>query len=109
MSGERVDPFAGLSKFKPKGELDESQPKADKADIEKISKDNDFPSREARAEKPQKRQRFNSTEPKKQLNIKVSETCHDRFYEMAQSRGIRVLGDLISEALDALEEKTRKS
>lgn len=100
---KRVDPFASLSldSFKPKGE---SPRDMDEEVIEKIAKDNNFPSREPQEVKPAKRGRYNSGEPKKQLNIKVTEACHQRFYDMAEKRGIRVLGDLISLALDALEE-----
>ncbi|AVB23419.1 MULTISPECIES: hypothetical protein [Pseudomonas syringae group] len=102
MTDKRIDPFANLGNFKPKGE--EQRP-ADVEVIEKISKDNNFPSRAAPEAKPVKRARFNSSSPKKQLNIKVTKPCHDRFYEMAERRGIRVLGDLVSLALDALEER----
>lgn len=102
MTDKRIDPFANLGSFKPKGE--EQRP-ADIEVIEKISKDNNFPSRAAPEVKPGKRARFNSGTPKKQLNIKVTEACHDRFYEMAEARGIRVLGDLVNLALDALEER----
>lgn len=103
MTEDRVDPFANISlgSFKPKSE---TQRPADNEVIEKISKDNNFPSRAPHEEKPLKRGRFNSGVPKKQLNIKVTEDCYDRFYEMAESRGIRVLGDLMSLALDALEK-----
>ena len=103
MTEDRVDPFANISlgSFKPKSEI---QRPADNEVIEKISKDNNFPSRAPHQEKPLKRGRFNSGVPKKQLNIKVTEDCYDRFYEMAESRGIRVLGDLMCLALDALEK-----
>lgn len=103
---KRVDPFANLGNFKPKSE--DQQP-ADTEVIEKISKDNNFPSREPVETKVAKRGRFNSGEPKKQLNIKVTETCHQRFYEKAESRGIKVLGDLIILALDALDAQERES
>ena len=102
---DRIDPFLniGLDTFKPKGQ---DQRPADQEVIEKISKDNNFPSREApRVDETAKRRRFNSATPKKQLNIKVTESCHDRFYAMAEARGIRVLGDLMDLALDALDEK----
>jgi hypothetical protein len=102
MTEDRVDPFANISlgNFKPKSDM---QRPADTEVIEKISKDNNFPSRAPQEAKPSKRARFNSGVPKKQLNIKVTEACYDRFYEMAESRGIRVLGDLMTMALDALE------
>ncbi|WP_375122171.1 stability/partitioning determinant [Pseudomonas sp. LW8] len=98
---ERVDPFASLSQFKPK--TANTQPVADAADIEKISKDNGFPSREAQpvSVPSGKRARHKSAEPRVQLNIKVTQACHERFYDMAEERNVR-LGDLLSAALDAL-------
>lgn len=99
---ERVDAFANLDKFKPKAT---SRPTANNEDIEKISKDNGFPSREAHPPAAQKRPRFNSGESKRQLNIKVTESSFQRFYELAEKRGIRVLGDLFEQAITALEEK----
>lgn len=104
MTDTRVDPFSNLGNFKPKGE---SQRQPDTAVIEKISKDNGFPSREAPETKPPKRARFNSSQPKTQFNIKVTEECKERFYQMAESRGIKVLGDLMDLALDALEAADR--
>lgn len=106
MTDQRRDPFASLDQFKPK----ESEQRAvNNEDIDKISKDNGFLSREARPEKPGKRARFNSGVPKKQLNVKVTEKCFERFYEMAESRDIRVLGDLVEMALDALEQQEQGS
>lgn len=99
----RVDAFANLNKFKPKTE---SNPTANKDDIEKISRENGFPSREAQEQKPQKRARFNSGEKKRQLNIKVKESSFERFYDLAEKRGIRVLSDLFDQALAALEKET---
>lgn len=98
---ERSDPFASLSDFKPKSPEVEGKGRALDKDIQKISEDNGFLSRQA---KPSKRPRFNSSGPKEQLNIKVSRECHERFYEMARTRNIRVLGDLIEQALEALDE-----
>jgi len=105
MSNERVDAFANISlgDFKPKG--DDQRP-ADAAVIEKVSQKNNFPSREAPAAKPEKRARFSPAAPRKQLNLKVSEDCYQRFYDMAESRGIRVLGDLLALALEALDRES---
>ncbi|MDY7563454.1 MULTISPECIES: stability/partitioning determinant [unclassified Pseudomonas] len=106
MTEKPVDPFANLNlgNFQPKTE---SQRPADKEVIEKISKDNNFPSREAPAPKPAKRSRFNASEPRTQFNIKVTEECKERFYSMAERRGIKTLGDLMDLALDALEAADR--
>ncbi len=104
MTDKRVDPFSTLGNFKPKGD---SQRPAEVEVIEKISKDNNFPSRVAQEPKPIKRGRFNAGEPKTQFNIKVTVACKERFYQMAESRGIKVLGDLMEQALDALEAAER--
>ncbi len=101
-SGEdRVDPFASLAQFKPKSA--DVAAVSNPADIEKISQDNGFPSREAKPAQttPGKRARYNSGEPRVQLNIKVTQESHSRFYDMAAERNLR-LGDLLSKALDAL-------
>lgn len=105
MSGDdRVDPFASLAQFKPKPA--DTQSVADPAVIEKISQDNGFPSREAQPAQPAqgRRTRHKSAEPRVQLNIKVTQACYDRFYEMATERDLR-LGDLLSSALDALDAR----
>lgn len=104
MSDKRVDPFSGLSNFKPKS--DTHRPVENEV-IDKISKDNNFPSRVAQEPKPVKRARFNASEPKTQFNIKVTVACKERFYQMAEKRGIKVLGDLMEQALDALEAAER--
>ncbi|MFS1539760.1 MAG: hypothetical protein ACL7BU_14945 [Candidatus Phlomobacter fragariae] len=98
----RVDAFANLNKFKPKTE---PNPTANNDDIEKISRDNGFPSREPQEKKQQKRSRFNSGEKKRQLNIKVKESSFNKFYDLAEKRGIRVLSDLFDQALAALEKE----
>lgn len=100
-SDDRVDPFASLGQFKPKAV--DAHSVADPAVIEKISADNGFPSREAQPVQPSpsKRARHKSAEPRVQLNIKVTQACHERFYTMAEERNVR-LGDLLSAALDAL-------
>ncbi|WP_349618574.1 stability/partitioning determinant [Azotobacter salinestris] len=107
---DRDDPFANLTTFKPKAPSEVRQARALDEDIQKIAKDNNFPSRqpqipEPEAVKPGKRRRFNSSGPKAQLNIKVPLECHARFYRMAEERNIRVLGDLLEQALDALEQQ----
>lgn len=104
MTEKRVDPFSNLGDFKPKGE---SQRPAEFSVIEKISKDNNFPSREIQEPQPAKRGRFNAGEPKTQFNMKVTVACKERFYRMAESRGVKELGDLMDLALDALEAADR--
>lgn len=105
MADDKLDPFANLGAFKPRTD---PKPQAVSEDIEKISKDNNFPSRQAAPAEPAKRTRFGSGAPRKQLNIKVNEADIDRFYRMAEEREIRALGDLFKLALDALEEKEKE-
>ena len=110
MTEQRIDPFAniGLDGFKPKGD---NQRPTDISVVDKVSRDNNFPSREAPPAKPLKRTRYTAAAAKKQINIKVNEDCHTRFYAMAEDRGI-TLGDLLDLALDALEhanDSNRKS
>lgn len=105
MADDKLDPFARLGDFKPRTD---PKPQAISEDIEKISKDNNFPSRQAAPAESGKRTRFGSGAPRKQLNIKVSEADIERFYRMAEEREIRALGDLFKLALDALEEKEKE-
>ncbi len=100
MADDKLDPFANLGNFKPRTE---PKPQAISEDIERISKDNNFPSRQAVQAEPSKKARFRSL--RKQLNIKVREEDFDRFYRMAAEQEISKLGDLFKLALDALEEK----
>lgn len=102
---DRDDPFKRLSQFKPKGD-DESAPLS--IDIDKLSSDNNFPSREAQpVEQSVKRRRFGATAAKVQFNIRVDVEAQERFYRIAEDRGISKLGDLFAQCLDALEELER--
>lgn len=102
MANDKVDPFARLGDFKPKTE---PKPEPISEDIERISRDNNFPSRQAVPAEPAKRARFGTGVPRKQLNLKVNVADIDRFYRIAEERQIRALGDLFAEALDALEDR----
>ncbi|VVP44770.1 stability/partitioning determinant [Pseudomonas fluorescens] len=101
MTTDRVDPFKALGQFKPKSDAD-SVPLS--VDIDKLSTDNNFPSREAqRVELGPKRKRFGAAS-KVQFNIRVDAADQERFYRIAEERGISKLGDLFGRCLDALEE-----
>lgn len=104
MANDKLDPFANLGDFKPKTE---PRPDPISEDIEKISRDNNFPSRQAAPTAPIKRSRFGAGAPRKQLNLKVSAEDIERFYRMAEERQIRALGDLFGMALDALEDQEK--
>lgn len=103
---EAANAFAILGDFKAKAPAAAtSVTKEIEKDIQQVAAKNGFHSREAKpsqvAEKPK---RFNAAEPKKQLNIKIPVPMHDRYYRMAEERGIKVLHELMGQALDALEE-----
>jgi len=124
-TAEVVSPFAHLGRFKPKAE-NEQGPVASlpQSAIDQLAEANGFHSRDARpapapapapaaaaepAAKPaKKRRRFGAAAPRVQLNIKAPEAEAERFYKMAEDRGIRMLSDLLSIAMDALEERDAK-
>lgn len=115
MSGERpedgsevVSAFAMLGNFKPKAPSPSTEvTKEIEKDINKVAEDNGFHSREAKPVQAGKSKRFNAAVPKKQLNIKIPLDMHERYYRMAEERGIKVLHELLGDALDALEEKEK--
>lgn len=107
-----VDAFAAIGSFKPK--VTEIKPgvsaatEAIKKDLDVVATENGFVSREAKPAgkakaKTTTRARFNQAEPTRQLNIRVTEVDHDRFYAMAKERGITHLRELFHDALDALD------
>lgn len=109
---EVVSPFASLGQFKAKADVVELPVDTKKLqqDIDQVAAANGFHSRDAKPAAPAKakRRRFGASEPKAQLNIKAPPAEVERFYRMAEERGIRVLGDLLTSALDALEAADRK-
>lgn len=116
MSGESQkpaasSPFDKLSQFKPKGAAaqqiqDAIASEAGKA-IDEVATKNGFLSREARPTPPQKKRRFGDAVPKKQLNIRVPEALHDRYYRISEEQGYTELCSLLEAALDAYEEKKK--
>jgi hypothetical protein len=104
MSNARVNPFANLSEppafaTKPKTE----KPVA-KDTIERIAEENNFPSRQApKAARVQRRKpRIYRTGRNQHLGIKATAETVERFYKLADTRGVP-LGELLKQALDALE------
>lgn len=107
---EAANAFAILSDFKPKPAAQPlTHTKEIQEDISLVAKENGFHSREAKPEPAPKTKRFNAAEPKKQLNIKIPLPMHDRYYRMAEERGIKVLYELLGMGLDAIEEKEAKA
>ena len=118
MSGDQVkEPTEAANAFAILGDFRAKSPAAApvvtkeiEQDISRVAKDNGFHSREAKPEtSAAKTKRFNAAEPKKQLNLKIPVPMHDRYYRMAEERGIQVLHQLLGDALDALEEKEAKA
>jgi hypothetical protein len=71
--------------------------------VDQVAKDAGFPSRQAPAEAPPKReQRRRRTARSEQFNIKARQADIDRFYAMADAADV-TLGELLKRALDALE------
>jgi hypothetical protein len=107
MSTPRANPFAdveNLPAFEPKPRA--SKP-IEKDRIEKIADANDFPSRQA-ARAPARREggRRYKTGRNQQINIKATAQVIERLYRMADARHVP-LGELLEQALDALEKPTR--
>jgi len=101
---QRIDPFAGLTGlpvFEPKPKRERPTPDAV---IERISEENNFPSRQApRAPRePKRKPRLYRTGRHRQLNVKATDATVERFYKMADERKLP-LGAVLEQALDALE------
>lgn len=111
MTRARVNPFEDLADFKPKPE---AKP-VEKAQIDKLAEDNNFPSRQAQAPvakasmpapAPQpnsRRARRYTTGRNRQINIKATQETIDRLYRLADEKNMP-LGELLDVALDALEQ-----
>ena len=99
---DRVNSFGDLSDFAPKPRS--SRPVVPST-IERVAADNNFPSRTpatASTQATRRPIRRHVTGRNQQLNIKATPETIDRFYKLADQRGM-VLGELLECALDALE------
>lgn len=106
---DRPNPFAQLGRFKPKESDDNT---AISSDIDAIASASKWPSREASVDKPAHARRPFGTSaepPKVQFNIRVDDADKERFYRIAEERGIQKLGVLFKQCLDALEKADRDS
>lgn len=110
MSAERVNPFA-LPEAAPQFDVKPKIPKPVVADhIEQLAKDHNFPSRQASrpamgaTKVAPKRRRTHTTGRNQQLNFKATAATVDRFYALADKKGIP-LCELLEQALDALDLK----
>jgi hypothetical protein len=100
---ERVNPFASLSDapaFTTKPKPDRP---VEKEIIERIAEQNNFPSRQARAPKVERRKpRIYRTGRNQQLNAKATPETIQKFYKLADEKRVP-LGELLRLALDAFE------
>ena len=99
----RINPFGDLSDLSG-GTANEPKP-VETAGIERIARENGFPSRQASiapAEPAKPRRRRYTTGRNQQLNVKATAETIARFYRLADDRGCP-LGELLEQALSALE------
>jgi len=114
MSAERVNPFAS-DEPPPRFETKPRAPRPVPTEhIEQLSQDNNFSSRQAvRPASPMpaavpRRRRTHTTGRNQQLNIKATAGTIDRFYAIADRKGVS-LCEVLEQALDALDLKDSRS
>lgn len=104
----RANPFDDLGDFAPKTQ---AKP-VEHQQIERIATEMGFPSRQPSTaqEHPQTKQarRRYTTGRNQQLNVKATAETVARFYRLADQQGVP-LGELLDQALQALEKITSKS
>lgn len=104
----RVNPFENLDDFSIKSKSGiEKSIEDEKASIDRIAEDNNFPSRQATRKEENtsiiKQQRRYRTGRNQQLNIKATEQTIKKFYRLADKDNVP-LGELLDRALNALEK-----
>jgi hypothetical protein len=100
----RVNAFANLTEppvFTTKAKTEKP---VERESIERLAREHNFPSREAPKppKEPRRKRRVYTTGRNRQLNIKATVQTIERFYNLADIRGVP-LGALLDLALDALE------
>lgn len=106
MSTNRANPFAdieNLPTFEPKPK---TTPKANKEKLEELVDASGFPSRQPVRAAPARRApgRRYKTGRNQQINIKATAQVIERLYKIADAKRIP-LGELLEQALDALEKE----
>lgn len=110
MSTGRVNPFADPEAV-PAFDVKPRAPKqVEPEQIDQLAKEHNFPSRQApkashakpKASSPTRRRRVHRTGRNQQFNIKASQKTIERFYTLADEKGL-TLGELLEHALNALE------
>jgi hypothetical protein len=102
----RANPFAEVAATLPSFQTkpkEATQPVATDQ-VERISKEHNFPSRQPVKEKPRQPRRVarHRTGRNQQFNIKATAETIERFYKLADERRV-ALGELLEQGLDALE------
>jgi len=101
----RVNPFTDLSEapaFEPKAKA--AKP-IEPENIERLARDNNFPSRQStKSPKVQRPRRRYTTGRNRQLNFKATAETIERFYRLADAKKLP-LCELLEKALDALEQQ----
>lgn len=104
----RANPFSDLNDFVPKTQV---RP-VEAQHIDRIASDMGFPSRQAAAvpevTKAAPHRRRYTTGRNQQLNIKATAETVERFYRLADQQSVP-LGELLDQALRALEKDLQKS
>ena len=104
----RANPFDDLGDFVPKTQAKPVEP----AQIERLARDNGFPSRQAvalsKTDKaiPKPRRRY-TTGRNQQINIKATAETIAAFYRLADEKHVP-LGELLERALEALEASEKR-
>lgn len=116
MSTERVNPFADLSDFEPRPTPKLVKP-VEAAQIDQLAEEHGFPSRHpakpppaapAYAETATRPRRRYTTGRNQQINIKATPETIARLYRLADEDHLP-LGELLEQALEALEQARRKA
>jgi hypothetical protein len=105
----RIDPFATFAE-PPVFTIKTRAEKPVQAEaIERIARENNFPSRQSPkpVKETRRKRRVYKTGRNQQLNVKATNATIERFYKLADERGVP-LGALLDIALDALEKVGRK-
>lgn len=103
----RIDPFADIMEMPAFEAKPKTQKPVEQEKIDKLSQDAGFPSRQpARATQTpaaKRKRRTYTTGRNQQINFKATAETIERFYKMADQRGVP-LCELFEDALDALEK-----
>ena len=108
---ERVNPFANLNEPPPTAPVFTTKPKHSTPVaaeiIGRLSEEHNFPSRQpAKPQKePRRKRHVYRTGRNQQFNIKATSETIERFYKMSEEKKVP-LGELLKQALDALEGKS---